>query len=117
MRDVAASDPALQAYRVDVRYDGFACEGYELDHDAPLVGALADACARVTGARPPLYASTATTDARSFVLYGDTPAVCFGPLAEHAHGVDERVHVPSITTTAQAIALFIADWCGVGATT
>ena len=28
-------------------------------------------------------------------------------------GVDERVHLPSITATAQAIALFITDWCGV----
>jgi len=66
----------------------------------------------VTGQRPPIFASTATTDARTFQLYGDTPAVCFGPLAENEHGVDEHVHVPSITATAQAIALFIADWCG-----
>ena len=50
---------------------------------------------RATQRRPPLFASTATTDARSFHLYGDTPAVCFGPLAEAEHGVDERVHLPS----------------------
>ena len=70
---------------------------------------------RTTGSAPPLFASTATTDARSFQLYGDTPAVCFGPVAEREHGVDERVHVPSVTPTAQAIALFIGDWCGVSA--
>ena len=93
-------------------YDGFQCEGYELEADAPLIAALGNACARVTGHAPPLFASTATTDARSFHLYGETPAVCFGPLAEREHGIDERVHVPSVTTTAQAIALFIADWCG-----
>jgi len=46
------------------------------------------------------------------VLYGDTPAVCFGPRAENAHGVDERVHLPSVVATAQAIALFIQEWCG-----
>ena len=96
----------------EVVYDGFQCEGYELEPDAPLIGCLEDAAARVTGHRPPLFASTATTDARTFHLYGDTPAVCFGPLAEREHGVDERVHLPSITQTAQAIALFIADWCG-----
>ena len=62
-----------------------------------------------------VFASTATTDARTFHLYGDTPAVCFGALAENLHGVDERVHLPSITPTAQALALFIADWCGVTA--
>jgi acetylornithine deacetylase len=109
----AESDPALRRHRVEVRYDGFQCEGYELAADAPLVRGLQHAAARVNGAEPPVFASTATTDARSFQLYGGTPAVCFGPHAEREHGVDERVHLPSITTTAQAIALFIADWCGV----
>jgi acetylornithine deacetylase len=107
--EVAADSP----FHFEVVYDGFQCEGYELDPDAPLVTGLADAAARVTGEPPPLFASTATTDARTFQLYGDTPAVCFGPLAENEHGIDERVHLPSITRTAQAIALFIADWCGV----
>jgi acetylornithine deacetylase len=99
-------------HRVDVLYEGFQCDGYELAEDAPLVQTLSAASARVTGSAPPLFASTATTDARAFVLYGDTPAVSFGPLAENEHGVDERVHVPSITRTAQALALFISDWSG-----
>jgi acetylornithine deacetylase len=102
----------LGSFRTEVIYDGFACEGYELSADAPLVSGLLDAAERATGRRPPLFASTATTDARSFQLYGATPAVCYGPLAENEHGVDERVHVPSITETAQSIALFIRDWCG-----
>jgi acetylornithine deacetylase len=110
--EVAHARPALGAYRLDVLYDGFACDGYELAPDAPLVTGLVDACERATGRRPPLFASTATTDARSFQLFGDTPAVCFGPVAENEHGVDERVHLPSVTETAQAIALFIRDWCG-----
>jgi acetylornithine deacetylase len=109
---VAAEHPALRRFAIDVVYDGFQCEGYALGHDAPLVTCLRDACARVTGEQPPIYASTATTDARSLHLYGATPAVCFGPFAEHEHAVDERVHLPSLTTTAQSIALFIADWCG-----
>jgi acetylornithine deacetylase len=106
----AAAAPA--GYSFEVVYEGFACEGYELEPDAPLIAGLIDAAERTTGSRPPLYASTATTDARSFQLYGSTPAVCFGPVAEHEHGVDERVLVPSMTQTAQAIALFIGDWCG-----
>ena len=77
------------------------------------MAALSPAAARVNGAAPPLFASTATTDARSFHLYGGTPAVCFGPHAENEHGVDERVSLTSLVRTAQAIALFIADWCGV----
>jgi acetylornithine deacetylase len=108
-----ASVAADSRFHFDVLYDGFQCEGYELDPDAPLVAGLSDAVARVTGSRPRLYASTATTDARTFHLYGGTPAVSFGPLAENEHGVDERVLIPSMTQTAQAIALFVADWCGV----
>jgi acetylornithine deacetylase len=106
---------AASSHRVEVLYDGFQCEGYELASDSPLITRLADAAARATGQRPPLFASTATTDARTFHLYGGTPAVCFGPHAENEHGVDERVHIPSVTETAQAIALFIADWSGLEA--
>jgi CheY-like chemotaxis protein len=100
------------AFDVEVRYDGFACEGYELP-GGPLIDALGAAAVRVTGGeRPRLEASTATTDARTFVLYGDTPAVCFGPRAERIHSMDERVHLPSMVQTAQALALFVRDWCG-----
>jgi acetylornithine deacetylase len=113
VEEAVASVEGDSGFHFEVIYDGFQCEGYELDPDAPLIEALADAAARVYGQAPPLFASTATTDARTFTLYGDTPAVCFGPLAENEHGVDERVLIPSIVQTAQAIALFIADWCGV----
>jgi acetylornithine deacetylase/succinyl-diaminopimelate desuccinylase-like protein len=39
--------------------------------------------------------------------------VCFGPYAEGAHGVGERVYLPSVIQTAQVMGLFIKDWCGV----
>jgi acetylornithine deacetylase len=41
------------------------------------------------------------------------PAVCFGPYAEGAHGVGERVYLPSVIQTAQVMGLFVRDWCGV----
>jgi acetylornithine deacetylase len=108
----ARADAFLARCEVEVRYDGFACEGYALE-GGPLIDAVGDAAARVHGARPALEASTATTDARTFHLYGDTPAVCFGPRAENIHSVDERVHLPSVLETAQALALLVRDWCGV----
>jgi acetylornithine deacetylase len=107
----AQADAFLARCDVEVRYDGFACEGYVLDGD-PLIPALGDAAGRVYDAVPTTFASTATTDARTFVLYGDTPAVCFGPYAENIHSIDERVHLPSVVQTAQALALFVRDWCG-----
>ncbi len=110
---VAGAAAALpDGFDARVVYDGFACEGYTLEPDAPLVTALGDAAERVIGAQPVLIASTATTDARSFALYAGTPAVCFGPHAESIHSVDERVSLPSVLQTAQALALFIDGWCG-----
>ena len=108
----ASEDPLLAGFEVEVEYDGFACRGYTLDSEAPLIGALAAARERLTGEAPTVFASTATTDARAFQLYGDTPAVCFGPHGEGIHGVDERVYLPSVTEAAQVLGLFIGDWCG-----
>ncbi len=108
----ASRHPLLGSFEVQVLYDGFACEGYTLESDAPLVGVLGSAYQQATGRQAPVLASTATTDARSFYLYADSPTVCFGPHAEGIHGVDERVFLPSVIETAQALGLFIRDWCG-----
>ena len=110
---VAGASAALGGdFEARVVYDGFACEGYTLDPDSPLIAALGDASELAIGTRPALIASTATTDARSFALYAGSPAVCFGPHAESIHGVDERVSLPSVVQSAQTLAVFIADWCG-----
>ena len=107
----ASADAFLARCTVEVRSDGFASEGFALG-EGPHVPALGEAARRVYGVVPATFASTATTDARAFVLHGDTPAVCFGPYAENIHSIDERVHLPSVVQTAQALALFVRDWCG-----
>ena len=96
-----------------VVYRGFAAEGYELGRDHLLVDALSSTYARHMGAPPALVATTGTPDARVFGLVGGIPSVCFGPYAEGAHGVGERVYLPSVVQTAQVMGLFIKDWCGV----
>jgi acetylornithine deacetylase len=58
-------------------------------------------------------ASIATTDARVFNLYGDTPGTCYGPEATNIHGIDESVSLESTRRVAGVIALFLARWCGV----
>ena len=55
---------------------------------------------------------TGTTDARFFGLYANMPALVYGPIAENIHGFDERVNLESCKQVTKAIALFIADWCG-----
>jgi acetylornithine deacetylase len=57
-------------------------------------------------------ALTGTTDARFFGLYAKMPALVYGPIAENIHGFDERVDLQSCKDVTKAIALFIADWCG-----
>jgi acetylornithine deacetylase len=96
----------------EVIYQGFACEGYELWEESPLVTSLARAFTRQAGGPPELVATTGTTDARIFGQSFGIPAVCFGPYAERAHGVDERVYLPSVVQTAQVLGLFVKDWCG-----
>ncbi len=108
--EAAAADPGALSPPA-VEYRGFACEGYEIANDHPLVTTLAGAYARQTGGAPALVATTGTTDARIFGGSG-IPAVCFGPFAEHAHGVGERAYLPSVVQTAQVLGLFIRDWCG-----
>jgi len=110
--EAAAAGPVALAHPPEVVYRGFACEGYDIPADDPLVVTLANAFAREAGAPPTLVATTGTTDARVFGQWGGAPSVCFGPYAEQAHGVGERVYLPSVVQTAQVMGLFVRDWCG-----
>ena len=110
--EAAVEDPAIFAHPPEVRYSGFTAGGYELPIDSPLVTTLGGAYSRRTGWPPAVVATTGTTDARTLGIHGNTPTVCFGPYAEQAHGVDERVYFPSVVQTAQILGLFIKDWCG-----
>jgi acetylornithine deacetylase len=96
----------------EVTYRGFSSRGYEIAADHELVGTLAGSFSRQAGTSPALVATTGTTDAAILGNVGGIPTVCFGPYAEAAHGVGERVYLPSVIQTAQVIGLFIKDWCG-----
>ena len=112
--EAAVEDPAIFAHPPEVRYAGFTSEGYEIADDHPLVTTLSGAFARTVGTPPALVATTGTTDAGIFGTVGGTPAVCFGPYAEQAHAANERVWFPSVVQTAQVMASFVREWCGVG---
>jgi acetylornithine deacetylase len=51
-----------------------------------------------------------TTDARSYLLQGGVPAVCYGPRSVRIHGIDEAVELASIIEGARVLARFIAAW-------
>ena len=109
---VVADATADQPGSADVVYRGFSSEGYDIADDHPLITTLARAFATQSGTPPALVSTTGTTDAAVFGNVGGIPAVCFGPYAEQAHGVHERVYLPSVVQTAQVLGLFIRDWCG-----
>jgi acetylornithine deacetylase len=101
----------------EIVYHGFEAEGYALSEDnspsaLKAIGTLEIAHEAVTGSTLTRGPTTATTDARFFGLYADTPALVYGPRAEAIHGFNERVEMESIRRVTQTTALFIADWCG-----
>ncbi|HEU5283511.1 MAG TPA: ArgE/DapE family deacylase [Burkholderiales bacterium] len=108
----AETDPRLKGVRYAVRYAGLQAEPLLVDTGHPMIGALSAAHERVFGGAPRLLASSATTDARFFNLYGSTPATCYGPEATDIHGIDESVSLASTLRVSMVLALFIARWCG-----
>jgi acetylornithine deacetylase len=112
VESAVADATADQPGSAEVRYNGFSSKGIDIPDDHPLVSALAHAFAVQAGTPPALVATTGTTDAAVFGNVAGVPAVCFGPYAEAAHGVGERVYLPSVVQTAQVMGLFVRDWCG-----
>lgn len=112
IREAAQQDAFLRNAPPAVTYNGFLAEGYELKDADEAVAVLEGAHEAVFGEALTQTASTATTDARFFGLYADTPGLVYGPVSDGIHGFDERVNLESVRRNTQAIALFIADWCG-----
>lgn len=113
----AQSHSFLRNNKPEIVYHGFHAEGYALSEDktGPAVQAISTlekAHKSVTGENLNKIAITATTDARFFGLYADTPALVYGPEAKAIHGFNECVDLDSMRRVTQATALFIADWCG-----
>ncbi|PUB12728.1 ArgE/DapE family deacylase [Yoonia sediminilitoris] len=115
--DAARENDFLRNALPEIVYHGFHAEGYALSQDssanaAAAINALDHAHQSTTGEPLVREAITATTDARFFGLYADTPALVYGPRAEAIHGFNERVDLESMRRITKATALFIADWCG-----
>lgn len=114
--DAARENTFLRNSLPEIVYHGFHAAGYALSRDssanaASAIAALDKAHNSVSGEALQREAITATTDARFFGLYADTPALVYGPRAEAIHGFNERVELESMRRITKATALFIADWC------
>ena len=105
--------PKKASVRYEVLYEGFQAEGMLVDMNQPMIDTLKACHHAVAGGQMALIASTATTDARFFQLYGGIPATCYGPHSGNTHGIDEWVSIDSMMEVTQVLALFMARWCGV----
>ncbi|MGN6303065.1 MAG: M20/M25/M40 family metallo-hydrolase [Angustibacter sp.] len=94
----------------EVRSSGFRAPGYHLDAGHDLAVRLATAHEAAHGQRPAAYVLGSTTDARTYIRYFDTPAICFGPTASNIHGIDESVEIASIAAGARTLGRFLAGW-------
>jgi acetylornithine deacetylase len=88
--------------------EGFRAQGYLLDPASPLVDMVRAAHAATHGATPATRVGGSTTDARFYLNQAGVPALCYGPVARHIHGVDESVNLASIVAGARTLAHFIA---------
>jgi acetylornithine deacetylase len=109
---LARTDRFLANNPPRVTFNGFFAEGFVLEPGSQAERVLATAHEAATGKPLQTSAMRAYLDARVYALYDRIPALCYGPIGQNAHGCDERVSLASVKRVTVAIALFIAEWCG-----
>src|SRR5947209_18629733 len=109
----ARGDRFLSNNPPQVTFNGFYSEGYVLEPGSDAEAVLAEAHRVATGKELKSFMTAGYLDARVYALYDRIPALCYGPISQNIHGVDERVRLASVKRITTAMALFIAEWCGV----
>lgn len=108
----ARADPYLSNNPPRVVFNGFFAEGYELQPGSDAERVLAGAHEAATGSPLGTLVTPAYLDARVHALYDRVPALCYGPTGRNIHGYDECVSLSSVRRITTAMALFVAEWCG-----
>jgi len=109
----AELDPWMRDHRPEVEWYGWNAEASETSPKESIIRAIQRSAEEITGKAPEIVGSTGANDTRFFVLYGDIPAVCYGPSGKGGHGLDEYVNVDSVIQVTKVLALTIMGWCGV----
>jgi len=107
----AARDDWLKDHPLEIQWFGLWFDAAHIEVDHPLVLTLAGLIEEVTGCRP-VVTGAGGCDLRLPVLYGDIPAVLYGPAGGMIHSTDEYVEFEQVITCAKILALTAADWCG-----
>jgi len=109
----AEQDGYLRSAPPVVRFNGFFAEGYVQEPGSEAEAILERAHRAATGQPLQSFTTPGYLDCRVYRLYNDIPSLCYGPISENIHGFDERVSIASVQRITVAMALFIAEWCGV----
>lgn len=109
----ARSDPFLANNPPRVTFNGFFAEGYVLEEGSEAERVLAEAHEAAAGQTLKSFMTAGYLDARVHALYDRVPALCYGPKSRNIHGYDECVSLSSLKRITTAMALFVAEWCGV----
>jgi acetylornithine deacetylase len=118
----AVEQAVAEAARIDrflannpprIVWNGFTAEGYVLEPGSEAEAVLARAHERATGDKLRDLVTPGYLDTRVYALYDQVPALCYGVISENIHGFDERFSVESMRRVTRAMALFVAEWCGV----
>lgn len=109
----ARTDPFMANNPPYVSFNGFFAEGYIQSPGSDAEDVLARAHETSTGEALQSFMTPGYLDARVYALYDQVPSLCYGPVSENIHGFNERVSVSSLKRITGAMALFVAEWCGV----
>lgn len=112
LRAAATHVPFLANNPPQITWNGFFAEGYVLEEGSDAEAALGRAHLAAYSRPLESFVTPGYLDGRVFAIYGKTACLVYGPYSECIHGFDERVSLPSVRRVTGAIALFIADWCG-----
>ena len=108
----AQQDAFLSNNPPQIVFNGFYAEGYVLEPGSEAEAVLGRAHEAAIGAPMQSFMTAGYLDTRVYALYNNIPALCYGPKSRNIHGIDESVSLSSVKRITQAMALFIAEWCG-----
>ncbi|UWR30719.1 ArgE/DapE family deacylase [Sulfitobacter sp. W002] len=108
----AQTDNFLSNNPPKVVFNGFHAEGYVLEPGSEAEEVLERAHEEAIGAPLQSFMTAGYLDTRVYALYNKIPALCYGPKSRNIHGINESVSLSSVKKITQAMALFIAEWCG-----
>ncbi len=104
-------DPWFQEHPLQIEWFGLWFDAAQIDPNHPMVSALSQAAKSVTG-NDVKVGGSGGSDLRLPVLYGNTPAVLFGPSGAMIHSTDEYIEFEQVINCARVLARMAVDWCG-----